>query len=91
MKHLIIYAHPNPQSINSYFKQTLAEHLWDTGHEVVISDLCEINFNPILSLEDMQGQRLGRVSDDVRQEQNYISGQSILRSSTQFGGQECRL
>ena len=73
MKHLIIYAHPNPQSLNSYLKQTLAEHLWDTGHEVVIRDLCEINFNPILSLEDMQGQRLGKVSDDVRQEQEFIS------------------
>jgi len=73
MKHLIIYAHPNPQSLNSYFKQTLAEHLWDNGHEVVIRDLCELNFNPILSLEDMHGQRLGKVSDDVRQEQEFIS------------------
>lgn len=73
MKHLIIYAHQNPQSLNSYLKQTLAEHLRDTGHEVVIRDLCEINFNPILSLEDMQGQRLGKVSHDVRQEQEFIS------------------
>ena len=73
MKHLIIYAHPNPQSLNSHFKQTLAEHLWDKGHEVVIRDLCELNFNPILSLEDMQGQRLGKVSNDVKHEQEFIS------------------
>jgi NAD(P)H dehydrogenase (quinone) len=72
MKHLIIYAHPNPESLNSFLKQTLAEHLWDTGHEVVIRDLYELNFNSVLSLEDMQGQRMGKVSDDVKQEQEYI-------------------
>lgn len=73
MKHLIIYAHPNPNSINSQFKQTLTEFLWDNGHEVIIRDLNQLNFNPILSLEDMEGQRMGRVADDVTQEQNYIS------------------
>jgi len=73
MKHLIIYAHPNPESLNSYLKQTLAEHLWDTGHEVVIRDLYQLNFSPVLSLEDMQGQRMGKVAKDVKQEQEYIS------------------
>lgn len=73
MKHLIIYAHPNPNSINSQFKQTLVEFLWDNGHEVVVRDLNQLNFNPILSLEDMEGQRMGRVTNDVTQEQNYIS------------------
>lgn len=73
MKHLIIYAHPNPESLNSFLKQTLAEHLWDTGHEVVIRDLYQLNFSPVLSLEDMQGQRMGKVSDDVQKEQEYIS------------------
>ncbi|KQT20841.1 NAD(P)H dehydrogenase [Chryseobacterium sp. Leaf404] len=73
MKHLIIYAHPNPESLNSFLKQTLAEHLWDNGHEVVIRDLYQLKFNPVLSLEDMQGQRMGKVSDDVQKEQEYIS------------------
>lgn len=73
MKHLIIYAHPNPNSINSQFKQTLAEFLWDNGHEVIIRDLNQLNFNPILSLEDMEGQRMGKVAEDVTEEQNYIS------------------
>lgn len=73
MKHLIIYAHPNPQSLNSYLKQTLIEHLWNTGHEVVVRDLYELKFYPVLSLEDMQGQRLGEVVNDVKQEQEFIS------------------
>lgn len=68
MKHLIIYAHPSSQSINSHLKQTLTEYLWDSGEEVIVRDLYELNFNPILSLEDMQGQRIGKVAADVKQE-----------------------
>ncbi|MDP9955177.1 NAD(P)H dehydrogenase (quinone) [Epilithonimonas hungarica] len=73
MKHLIIYAHPGPESLNSHLKQTLIEHLWDSGHEVVVRDLYQLNFSPVLSLEDMQGQRMGIVANDVRQEQEFIA------------------
>ncbi|MEJ0106800.1 MAG: NAD(P)H-dependent oxidoreductase [Bacteroidota bacterium] len=73
MKHLIIYAHPNPDSLNSHLKQSLAEHFRDNGHEVEIRDLYQLNFNPVLLLEDMNGQRKGQVADDVRQEQEFIT------------------
>ncbi|MEH6305655.1 NAD(P)H-dependent oxidoreductase [Olivibacter sp. CPCC 100613] len=73
MKHLVIYAHPNPASLNSHLKQALTAHLQNSGHEVVIRDLYQLNLNPILSLEDMIGQRAGRVADDVKQEQEFIT------------------
>jgi NAD(P)H dehydrogenase (quinone) len=73
MKHLIIYAHPNSDSLNGQLKQTLAEHLRDKGQEVAIRDLYQLNFNPVLSLEDMLGQRKGEIAGDVRQEQKFIS------------------
>lgn len=73
MKHVIIYAHPNPQSLNSLFKNTLVEHLQQNGNEVVIRDLYQLNFDPVLSLEDMAGQRKGHVADDVKQEQQHIT------------------
>lgn len=72
MKHLIIYAHPNPQSLNGQLKQMLLEHLWDKGHKVKIRDLYQINFNPVLSLSDMQRQLKGQVAEDVKQEQEFI-------------------
>ncbi len=72
MKHLIIYAHPNPQSLNGQLKQALAEHVLNNGHEVEIRDLYQLGFNPVLSLEDMLGQQKGQVTDDVRQEQEFI-------------------
>ncbi|CAM4077472.1 NAD(P)H-dependent oxidoreductase [Zobellia nedashkovskayae] len=73
MKHLIIYAHPNVASLNFHLKQTVAQTLEQQNHEVVIRDLYNLNFNPILSLKDMSGQRKGEVSKDVKKEQEYIS------------------
>ncbi|MCP2028856.1 NAD(P)H dehydrogenase (quinone) [Flavobacterium sp. HSC-32F16] len=73
MKNLIIYAHPNPASLNHFFKQTILEILKKSGEEIVVRDLNEINFNPVLSLNDMHGQRMGQVSEDVKKEQDFIS------------------
>jgi len=72
MKHLIIYAHPNNGSLNHCLLQTVVGSLRTQHHEIVIRDLYQLNFNPILSLEDMKGQRMGTVADDVKQEQDYI-------------------
>lgn len=73
MKHLIIYAHPNAGSLNCHLKQTVVETLKQQKHEVVIRDLYNLNFNPILSLKDISGQRMGEVSQDVKKEQEYIT------------------
>jgi NAD(P)H dehydrogenase (quinone) len=73
MKHLVIYAHPNDGSLNNYFKQTVVESLKKANHEVVVRDLYKLNFDPILSLEDMNGQWAGNVAAEVLLEQEYIS------------------
>lgn len=73
MKNLIIYAHPNSGSLNHFFKNTIIEFLEKSGQEIVVRDLNEINFNPVLSLQDMQGQRMGQVAEDVQKEQDFIS------------------
>lgn len=73
MKNLVIYAHPNPASLNHFFKQTIVESLKKSEEEVIVRDLNEINFNPVLSLNDMDGQRIGQVSEDVKTEQDFIS------------------
>ncbi|WP_333864047.1 NAD(P)H-dependent oxidoreductase [Sphingobacterium sp.] len=73
MKHLIIYAHPNAESLNHLFKQAIEEILRRQKHEVVVRDLYQLNFDPVLSLEDMAGQRRGIVSEAIRREQEYIA------------------
>lgn len=73
MKHLIIYAHPNDTSLNSSFQKTLAVHLKQNNHEVVVRDLYQLNFNPVLSLDDIAGQLKGQVTADVKYEQEFIA------------------
>ncbi|WP_394775562.1 NAD(P)H-dependent oxidoreductase [Flavobacterium sp.] len=73
MKNLIVYAHPNPASLNHFFKQTVIESLQESGQEIVVRDLNEISFNPVLSLGDMSGQRMGQISNDVKTEQDFIT------------------
>ncbi|OXA83820.1 NAD(P)H-dependent oxidoreductase [Flavobacterium hercynium] len=73
MKNLIIYAHPNSSSLNHFFKHTIVESLEKSNQEIVIRDLNEINFNPVLSLDDLSKQRLGTVTSDVQIEQDYIT------------------
>ena len=73
MKHLIIYAHPNPNSLNAHLKDALFEYLENNNQEVAIRDLYHLNFNPVLSLSDMAGQQKGLVAPDVKLEQEFIN------------------
>jgi NAD(P)H dehydrogenase (quinone) len=78
MKHLIIYAHPNPESLNGQLQKALKAHLQENGHEVILRDLYALNFNPVLSLEDLAGQRRGTVAEEITIEQNHISWADII-------------
>ncbi|PWN61773.1 NAD(P)H-dependent oxidoreductase [Chryseobacterium viscerum] len=73
MRHLIIYAHPNENSLNHNLLNTVVETLQSRDQEVIVRDLYKIGFDPVFSLEDMQGQFQGKLSDDVKLEQEHIS------------------
>lgn len=47
MKVLIVHAHPEPQSFNGALTRRAIEVLTDGGHEVQVSDLYRMNFNPV--------------------------------------------
>lgn len=47
MKILIIYAHPEPQSMNGAMFTTAVDTLTSAGHEVQVSDLYAMQFNPV--------------------------------------------
>lgn len=78
MKHLIIYAHPNRESVNSQLKETVVSTIKDKGHEVVVRDLYALQFDPVLSLTDMQGQRAGKVHATVSEEQQHLAWAEIV-------------
>jgi NAD(P)H dehydrogenase (quinone) len=49
MKVLIVHAHPEPQSFNGAMTRTAHEVLTEMGHDVVVSDLYQMQFDPVSS------------------------------------------
>ena len=78
MNYLIIYAHPSSKSKNARLKDFVEQHLKSEGHQVITRDLYELGFQPVLSLEDIQGQMSGAPDSDVSEEQNYIAAADCL-------------
>lgn len=68
MKHLVIYAHPTSESLNAQLKSTVVEDLISKGQEVQIRDLYELNFDPVLTVEEMSGY----IPDEIKVEQDLI-------------------
>ena len=52
MKILIVYAHPEPKSFNGSMKDLAVEVLTGAGHEVQVSDLYAMKFDPAGGPED---------------------------------------
>lgn len=49
---LIVHAHPEPQSFTTALKTLAADELQRSGHDVVVSDLYAMGFNPVASGAD---------------------------------------
>jgi NAD(P)H dehydrogenase (quinone) len=52
LKVFYIYAHPEPKSFNANLKDTALAALKENGHEVRLSDLYAMKFNPVLTASD---------------------------------------
>jgi NAD(P)H dehydrogenase (quinone) len=52
MKVLIVHAHPEPQSFTAALRDQARDTLQAQGHEVQISDLYAMHWNPVASAED---------------------------------------
>ena len=52
---LIVYAHPEPKSFNGALKDAAVETLRAQGHDVVVSDLYEMGFDPVASKASFKG------------------------------------
>jgi NAD(P)H dehydrogenase (quinone) len=72
MNVLIVYAHPNPKSFNHAILNRTKEKYESEGSTVIIRDLYEMNFNPVLSAADFVAIQKGSDRPDVLTEQMYI-------------------
>ncbi|MBW7477125.1 NAD(P)H-dependent oxidoreductase [Paenibacillus oenotherae] len=73
MKHLVVYAHPSPESLNHAILETTVEALKNNGHEVTVRDLYALQFQPVLKPEDTEAMKAGHTPIDIKTEQNFIS------------------
>lgn len=94
MKVLIVHAHYEPRSFNSALKDIAAETLAAAGHEVRISDLYAMNWNPVASaadfgsrqhpdyctyaLEQRHGVDTGTLAEDIRAEIEKVEWCDLL-------------
>ncbi|WP_136476009.1 NAD(P)H-dependent oxidoreductase [Pseudomonas sp. DG56-2] len=84
MKVLIVHAHPEPQSFTAALRDQAVQTLEAQGHQVQVSDLYAMNWNPVASAEDFSarenpeylvyaleqrlGVKSGSIAADIQQE-----------------------
>lgn len=82
MNILIVHAHPEPQSFTDALKNTAIEELQKQGHQVEVSDLYAMNFNPVASAADFT-ERGNPDYLNYALEQRHASKQQALVSDIQ--------
>jgi len=94
MKVLYIYAHPEPKSFNGALKDEALSALQEKGHEVKLSDLYAMNFDPILKasdfperkkpdifnafLEALNASKTGAFVHDIKEEMEKVKWADLL-------------
>lgn len=72
MKILIIYAHHEPKSFNAALLQRSVQTLTARGHEVRVSDLYAMNFNPVASEADFKSRRFPEALQYDREQKHAL-------------------
>ncbi|VVE55301.1 NAD(P)H-dependent oxidoreductase [Pandoraea anhela] len=57
MKVLIVHAHPEPKSFCTALTTTARQRLVRAGHEIKVSDLYAMRFNPVASADDFRSRK----------------------------------
>jgi NAD(P)H dehydrogenase (quinone) len=73
MKILIVYAHPNPQSLNHAILEAFTSGLSESGHTYEVMDLYAVRFNPCLDGGDLAKLTAGKTPEDIRAQQEKVS------------------
>lgn len=82
MKVLIVYAHPEEKSFNSSMLNRSVATLKSLGHEVRLSDLYAMEFNPLASERDFLGRRFPEHLQYDR-EQKYARANDLFEQDIQ--------
>ncbi len=78
MKHLVIYANPNDNSFNHSVLDNITQKYLSLGHQVTLRNLYKMNWNPILTTQDLETIHSGQMPADIAHEQELIKQADIL-------------
>lgn len=70
---LIIFGHPDPSSFNGSILKTIENKLEEKQYQFISKNLYQLNFNPVLSLDDLAKMKGNSCARDIALEQNDIS------------------
>ncbi|AUI66566.1 MULTISPECIES: NAD(P)H-dependent oxidoreductase [Glaesserella] len=76
MTHLIIYAHPNPNSFNHAILEEVIKASGD--HHVIVRDLYQLNFNPILEWQEFRNTIQHQYAEDIAEEHRYFQQAEVI-------------
>ncbi len=72
MQHLIISAHPNENSFSNALVDALVKDSQHNDVNVVVRNLYELGFDPVLTAEDLKKIKEGHISEDIAREQKIL-------------------
>lgn len=78
MQHLIIHAHPSKHSFSNHLKNALDEKSTNMGLKTIVRDLYGMEFNPVLSPDDLDGSKKGNTPADIAYEQKLIAQSDLI-------------
>ncbi|MHB8074120.1 NAD(P)H-dependent oxidoreductase [Desulfosporosinus fructosivorans] len=78
MKKLIVFAHQHEDSFNRAILDQVESTLREKGHEVIVRDLYKINFQPVLKPKDSASMKAGKIPEDIKTEQGFISESDVI-------------
>ncbi|QUD87528.1 NAD(P)H-dependent oxidoreductase [Phenylobacterium montanum] len=78
MKHAVIVAHPNPESLNLALARAYASAVESLGHTATLRDLYRLGFDPRLPLEELPHDLTATPRPDVAAERAAIGGADVF-------------
>ena len=79
MNHLIIFAHPNSQkSFGRAIVDRVVKASQQLGVETHLRDLYTMEFNPIISFEELQSANKGIIPAEIQQEHDFIRQADLI-------------
>ncbi len=78
MKHLIIYAHPSINSFSFKLKDAIINQIKKRGEELVLRDLYELDFDPVLRPGDLGQLKKGVTPPEILAEQEYLKDADMI-------------